>query len=156
MTQFDQLVIDLCRLIGYPTPQHLIAGDAVCYEGMNFALASNAESEPDAVLLIADFGSLDIEKKAMLYPLMLKENFMMRGLRNCTFGVCESSDSVVLIDCLSLATTTPDALQARMRSLAHKTNYFNKQHRRLHPAAYRSNTAQSAALRSHYHASCTV
>ena len=153
MTQFEQLVIGLCTLIGFPTPPHLIAGDAICYEGMNFALAVNTESNPDAVLLVADFGRLDLEKKAMLYPLMLKENFMMRGSGNCTFGVCESSDSVVLIDCLSLATTTPEALQARMRSLAHKTNHFNKQHRRLHSAAYRSNAAQSAALRSQYQAS---
>lgn len=148
MKQFDQLVTGLCTLTGISIPNHLLAGDAICVEGVKFALATNALADPDALLLYADFGHLDLEKKAMLYPLMLKENFMLMGARNSTFGVSERSDSVVLIEYLSLTATTPDLLLARMRSLAHKANYFNKHHLRLHQAAYRSSAIPSTMHRS--------
>ncbi len=152
MKHFDQLIAGLCTLTGSSVPHQLATGDAICFEGVNFAVAINAHADPDALLLYADFGCLDREKKAMLYPLMLKENFMMMGSRNGTFAVSERSDSVVLIECLSLSATTPDLLLARMRLLAHKANYFNKQHRGLHHAAYRSRAHQSETLLSQRYA----
>ena len=148
MAQFDQLVIGLCNLAGIPSAHHVIQGNAICCEGIHFAVAVRAQSNPDTLLLYADFGILDLEKKARLYHLMLKENFMMRGSRNGTFGVSESSGSVVLIECMSLATTTPDLLLARMHLLARKGKYFSMQHGDNRPAARPASAMQSAALRS--------
>ena len=148
MKQFEQLVIALCSLGGFSEPQRIMAGDALCYEGVNFAITIDPQSDIDALLLYADFGRLDLEKKAMLYPLMLKENFMMLESRNCTFAVSEMHDSVVLIERLALSLATPQSLLAQMRAIAHKANYVNKQQRRLHHAAFHENTLQATSLRS--------
>lgn len=155
MQQFNQLITGLCALTGISVSDQLTAGDAICVEGVKFALAINAQSDPDALLLYADFGSLDFEKKAMLYPLLLKENVMLMGSRNSTFGVSQRSGSVVLIECFSLTATTPDVLLARMRLLAHKANYFNKHHRGGYQAANRSSAIQSAMHRSFFYAQST-
>ena len=149
MKRFLQLVTELCSLVGFPEPRHLLAGEAMRHEDVNFAMTVNPQSDADALLLYADFGCLDLENKAMLYPLMLKENFMMTmASRNCTFAVSETHDSVVLIERLSLSLTTSHSLLAQMRAIAHKANYFNKQHRRLQPAAFRATPLNAALLRS--------
>jgi hypothetical protein len=158
MEQFDQLIAGLCTLTGISASRHLLAGNAINVDGISFAMAVHAQSDPDALLLYADFGSLDLEKKAMLYHAMLKENFMMQSSRNGTFGVCENTDSVVLIECMSLAATTPDLLLARMRLLVHKANYFNQQHRggqkAVQQAVHQSSAMQSLAHRSRLQARC--
>ena len=148
MNPFEQLVTEVCVVAGFSEPQRLLSGEAIDYEGVSFALANHPASDPDALLVYADFGCLDLEKKAMLYPLMLKENFMMLESRNGTFAVSEIHDSVVLIEHLSLIKTTPQSLLTKMRAIAHKANYFNKQHRGLQHAAFRPVTPQAASLRS--------
>lgn len=152
MTRFDQLIGGLCALTGFAAPQRIIGGGAICYEQINFSITVDAAGDLDTLLVYADFGALDLEKKAMLYPLMLKENAMMLHTRNCTFGVSELYDHVVLIEKMSLATTTPQLLLATMRSLARKANYFNKQHYRpslpsMQPRAQHVNALQSQQTR---------
>ena len=148
MNQFEQFVTDVCALAGCSEPQCHRSSNAISYEGVNFALAEDPASSPDALLIYADFGCLDLENKAKLYPLMLKENFMMLGSRNGTFAVSEIHDRVVLIEQLSLRQITPQSLLAKMRAIAYKANYFNKQHGRLQHAAFRTTTSQAASLRS--------
>ena len=148
MTQFDQLIGGLCALAGFAAPQRIIGGGAICYEQVDFAITVDAAGDSDALLVYADFGKLDLEKKAMLYPLMLKENAMMLHTRNCTFGVCELDDHVVLIEKMSLAATTPQSLLAAMRSIARKANYFNKQHYRPSLPSVQPRARHAIALRS--------
>ena len=127
--EFSRLITGLCTLTGFASPQRIIAGDGIAYAGVNFSINYKPEKDRDAILLYADFGCFDLEKRAMLYPLMLKENFMMASTCNSTFSVSESLDSVVLIEKVCLSTATPASLLALMRSLSHRVNYFNRQHR---------------------------
>lgn len=148
MTSFDQLIRGLCALAGFTAPQRLLAGDAICFDNVDFAITVGVPHHPDALLLYADFGKLDLEKKAMLYPLMLKENAMMLQTRNCTFGVSEIHDSVVLIEKLSLTATTPESLLKAMRMIARKAHYFSQQPYRPSMTANRHNTHPAIASRS--------
>ena len=128
-SSFDDLITGLCALTDYPAPLKIIAGEGIEFEGVNFAIICKQKSDPDALFLYADFGWLDLEQQAMLYPLMLKENFMMLGSRECTFGVSKLLDSVVLIEKVRLSQTSPESLLILMRSLARRANYFCKHHR---------------------------
>lgn len=149
MTAFNQLIYELCAQANFPAPLRLLAGDAICFDSVDFAFSVDLPRSPDALLLYADFGKLDLEKKAMLYPMMLKENAMMLQTRNCTFGVSEIHDSVVLIEKLSLAETTPESLVKTMRSIARKARYFCQQHNHVSMTADRLNPRLAIALRSH-------
>ena len=149
MTAFDQLLQGLCALASFPAPLRPVAGDAICFDSVDFAFSIDLPRHPDALMLYADFGKLDLEKKAMLYPMMLKENAMMLHTRNCTFGVSEIHDSVVLIEQLSLAATTPESLLKTMRLIARKARYFSQQHHHGSIITDRLNPRLAIGLRSH-------
>ncbi|GAA4018739.1 CesT family type III secretion system chaperone [Actimicrobium antarcticum] len=128
-TNFEHLITGLCQLTGFASPQSIIEGGGIAFNGVSFALTQKPKADPDGLFLHADFGQLDLEQQAVLYPLMLQENLMMMSSRDCTFSVSRVLDSVVMIERISLSTQTPETLLAMMRSLAGRANYFNKHHR---------------------------
>lgn len=128
-TEFEQLIKGLCALTRYAEPQQIIDGAGITFEGVTFALIYKPKADPDALFLYADFGQLDLEQQAALYPLMLQENLMMLGSRECTFSVSARLDSVVVVEKIRLSAQTPESLLALLRSLAHRAHYFSKHYR---------------------------
>jgi hypothetical protein len=152
-TEFEQLIQGLCSLTRYANPQQIIDGGGITFEGVTFALIYKPKADPDALFLYADFGQLDLEQQAALYPLMLQENMLMLSSRESTFSVSAKHDSVVMIEKISLPAQTPERLLALLRSMAHRANYFNKHHRagRIGPRQHAAHDTAMRVRTNHHH-----
>ncbi|MEB0137243.1 CesT family type III secretion system chaperone [Actimicrobium sp. CCC2.4] len=150
-TAFEQLIQGLCKVTRYANPQQIIDGGGITFEGVTFALTYKPKADPDALFLYADFGQLDLEQQAALYPLMLQENMLMLSSREGTFSVAATNDSVVMIEKISLSAQTPESLLALLRSLAHRANYFNKHHRSTRIGPHHASRNEATRLRTHAH-----
>jgi hypothetical protein len=128
LSQFEQLIKGLCALTGDTAPQRIIDGGGITIEDVIFTLMHKPATDSGALFLYADFGQFDLEEQAALYPLILQENMMMLSSRECTFSVCPTQESVVMIEKVSLAAHTPNTLLLHLRLLTRRINYFNKHH----------------------------
>ncbi|MEC5218071.1 hypothetical protein RCH09_003038 [Actimicrobium sp. GrIS 1.19] len=155
---FRQLIEALCALTGFASAQHILRGDGIEFEGVTFALTQQPKAGPDALFIYADFGPLGLEQQARLYPLMLKENFLMMRSRQSTFSVSAATDSVVLIEKMALPGLTAEKLLAQLRLIAHRVNYFNRHHRdvggHLNRPALRNHASVRRTLNLQDHAPC--
>jgi hypothetical protein len=147
-SDFERLIHGFCALTGYHAPHRVLAGEGIIYDGVTLAVSWKPKANPAMLFVYASLGQLDAEHQAELYPLMLKQNFMMLTTSERTFSISKSTDSVVLIEGINLAGTTPEALLTVVKSLVRSAQYFHRTHcagNALPPAAL---PQRAAALRS--------
>ncbi|MEC5217508.1 hypothetical protein RCH09_002466 [Actimicrobium sp. GrIS 1.19] len=125
---FERLIHGFCALTGYHAPQRVLTGEGITYDGVILAVSWKPKANPAMLFVYASLGQLDAEHQAELYPMMLKQNFMMLMTSTRNFSFSKSMDSVVLIEDVSLADATPEALLAVVKSLVRSAQYFNRMH----------------------------
>lgn len=101
---FDDLLRQLCAVVGLPDPQQMVAKRQMQVEGFD-VLFDYLEDDPEAFYLYFQFGIVTAGRTLVIYRLMLEANLLIYAQDQAQFGMDSDTGGIVLLVRIGL---TPD------------------------------------------------
>jgi hypothetical protein len=76
---FDELITEVCAVIGFKEPQRLIDGEAIFLNDVMFSIIHEQEIDPNRIYIFVTFGQLPQKNRIKVVEELLKENHGFRG-----------------------------------------------------------------------------
>jgi hypothetical protein len=114
---FDELITEVCAVIGFKEPQRLIDGEAIFLNDVMFSIIHEQEIDPNRIYIFVTFGQLPQKNRIKVVEELLKENHGFRG-KGPGFTISPVTGKVVYALHIPLDKTEPVAMANIMGSLA--------------------------------------
>lgn len=93
---FDDLLRDLCNVVGLPDPEDLVARRQIQVEGFDVML-DYLDDDPAAFYLYFQFGIVTPGRTLAVYRLMLEANLLIYAQDQAQFGMDSDTGGIVLL-----------------------------------------------------------
>lgn len=93
---FEDLLRDLCQVVGLPDPEDLVARRQMQVEGFDLQL-DYLEDDPGAFYVYFQFGIVTAGRTLAVYRLMLEANLLIYAQDQAQFGLDSDTGGIVLL-----------------------------------------------------------
>jgi hypothetical protein len=91
---FEELITEVCNLIGVQEPQRLINGESIVLDDVMFSIANHPSIDVYRIYIFVTFGQLPVENRVRVLEEMLKENHSFKG-KGPGFTISPATGNVV-------------------------------------------------------------
>lgn len=93
---YEELIVDLCEVIGLPDSDHVLATRKVEVEGFDVIL-DHVENDPDAIYVQFDYGITTAGRTLRIFRLMLESNLLVYAQDQAQLGLDPETGGALLI-----------------------------------------------------------
>jgi Tir chaperone protein (CesT) family len=94
--RYQELIVDLCDVIGLPDSAHVLATRKVEVEGFDVIL-DHVENDPDAIYVQFDYGITTAGRTLRIFRLMLESNLLVYAQDQAQLGLDPETGGALLI-----------------------------------------------------------
>lgn len=94
--RYEDLVLDLCRVIGLVNPQYALENRAIEVEGFDVQFA-HTEEDVNAIYLNFHYGTVTAGRTLIVFRLMLEANLLIYAQDQAQLGVDPDTGGAILI-----------------------------------------------------------
>ncbi len=124
--KYYELIYRLCKLTGIDNVTAMRELCEVQFGGVEFALSHGGDVDEDGLYIYCDFGSVDEERKAMVFERLMQTNLLTFGNGTPVFGFDSQRRMVILMLRLLVSQTSFEALVTHLYAFtAHIETWHN-------------------------------